>query len=140
MASVWEELKRRNVVKVAVAYAIVAWLLMQVVSTFFPALNLPTWTITFVAALLIIGFPIALLLTWAYELTPEGMKPTKAVSLSESITKVTGRKLDFAIIGLMAIGIGFLLLKVYMPQESESEVVVQEEATVVEPAPESLAP
>ncbi len=69
MASVWGELKRRNVVKVAVAYAIVGWLLVQVADTFFPALQLPEWTITFVAALLLLGFPVALLLSWAYELT-----------------------------------------------------------------------
>lgn len=55
--SFWEELKRRKVIKVAVAYAVVAWVLVQVADTFFPALQLPEWTLTFVAALLILGFP-----------------------------------------------------------------------------------
>ncbi len=57
MASVWGELKRRNVLKVAVAYAIVGWLLVQVADTFFPALQMPEWTVTFVAGLVILGFP-----------------------------------------------------------------------------------
>ncbi len=92
-------MKRRNVVKVAVAYAIVGWLLIEVASVLGPALNLPDSATTLVAFLLILGFPVALLLTWAYELTPEGMKKTKSVPLSESISRVTGRKLDFVIIG-----------------------------------------
>ncbi len=109
MASVWGELKRRNVVKVAVAYAIVGWLLVQIADTFFPALQLPEWTVTFVAGLVILGFPLALILSWAYELTPEGMEQTKSVPLSESITKVTGRKLDFAIIGALVLALGFVV-------------------------------
>jgi len=114
MASVWGELKRRNVVKVAVAYAIVGWLLVQVADTFFPALQLPEWTVTLVAGLVILGFPIALILSWAYELTPDGMERAKSVPLSESIAKVTGRKLDFVIIGLMALGILFLVVDNYV--------------------------
>ncbi len=69
MASVWGELKRRNIVKVAVAYAIVGWILVEVSSVLGPALNLPDWVTTFVAFILILGFPVALLLSWAYELT-----------------------------------------------------------------------
>ncbi len=106
MASVWQELKRRNVVKVAVAYAIVGWLLVEVSSVLGPALNLPDWATSFVAFLLILGFPVAMLLTWAYELTPDGMTRTKSVPLSESITHITGRKLDFVIIGVLVLAVG----------------------------------
>jgi len=63
--SFWGELRRRNVAKVAVAYAIVGWILVQIADTSFPTLQLPQWTITFVAALLILAFPVAPLLTWA---------------------------------------------------------------------------
>jgi len=108
MASVWGELKRRNVVKVAVAYAIVGWLLVQVADTFFPALQLPEWTVTFVAGLVILGFPLALILSWAYELTPEGIKLERAVAAGESITHITGRKIDFAIIGALVLALGFV--------------------------------
>ncbi len=114
MASVWDELKRRNVVKVAVAYAIVGWLLVQVADTFFPALQLPEWTVTFVAGLVILGFPLALILSWAYELTPDGMERTKSVPLSESMAKVTGRKLDFMIIGVLVLAITFLVVDNYV--------------------------
>ncbi len=105
MASVWGELKRRNVVKVAVAYAIVGWLLIEVTSTVFPLVQLPDWTATFVAMLILVGFPIALILSWAYELTPDGMERTNSVPISDSITKVTGRKLDFVIIGVLTIAV-----------------------------------
>jgi len=74
--SFWGELRRRNVVKVAIAYGVVGWLLVQVAGAFFPALQLPTWTVTLVAALVILGFPIALLLSWAFELTPQGIVRT----------------------------------------------------------------
>ena len=80
MASVWAELKRRNVVRVAAAYAVVGWLLVQIADTLFPALQLPEWTVTFVAGLVILGFPMALILSWAYELTPDGMERTKSGS------------------------------------------------------------
>jgi len=107
----WEELKRRNVVKVAVAYAIVGWLLVQVAATFFPVLQLPAWTVTFVAGLVVLGLPLALILSWAYELTPDGMERTKAVPFRESITKVTGRKLDFLIIGVLLIAVVFFAVE-----------------------------
>src|SRR6266536_2492430 len=71
------ELKRRNVYKVAIAYAIVAWLLMQVATQVFPFLEIPNWAIRLVIMLIVIGFPIALVIAWAFELTPEGLKRTE---------------------------------------------------------------
>src|ERR1700746_1236879 len=72
------ELKRRNVYKVAIAYAVVAWLLMQVASQIFPFFEIPNWAVRLVVLLLIIGFPVALILAWAFELTPEGLKRTES--------------------------------------------------------------
>jgi hypothetical protein len=66
------ELKRRNVYKVAIAYAIVAWLLIQIATQTFPFFEIPSWMVRAVIVLLILGFPIALILAWAFELTPEG--------------------------------------------------------------------
>jgi len=94
------ELRRRNVFKVGVAYAIVAWLLIQLTDTVAPAMHLPGWTLSLIIYLLIFGFPLILLFTWAFELTPEGLKPTHHVELDDSILHITGRKFDFAIIGL----------------------------------------
>jgi hypothetical protein len=85
------ELKRRNVFRVALAYVIVAWLLLQVSDTLVPALYLPEWFHSGVAFLLILGFPLALLFAWAYELTPEGLKRETDVVRDASITSDTGR-------------------------------------------------
>jgi TolB-like protein/Tfp pilus assembly protein PilF len=71
------ELKRRNVYKVAIAYAVVAWLLMQVASQIFPFFEIPNWAVRLVVLLLVIGFPVAIILAWAFELTPEGLKRTE---------------------------------------------------------------
>jgi hypothetical protein len=87
------ELKRRNVYKVAVAYAVVAWLLIQVATQVFPFFEIPNWAVRLVVLLLILGFPVALILSWAFEITPEGIKRESEVDPSESITHHTGRKL-----------------------------------------------
>ncbi len=71
------ELKRRNVYKVAIAYAVIAWLLMQIATQVFPFLEIPNWAIRLVIMLIVIGFPIALVIAWAFELTPEGLKRTE---------------------------------------------------------------
>ena len=110
MASVWAELKRRNVVRVAIAYAIVTWLLIEISSTIFPILKLPDWATTLVTVLLLLGFPVALIFAWAFEVTPEGIKKERDVDRSDSITQITGRKLDFAIIGVLVVAVGFLLV------------------------------
>jgi len=109
MASFWGELRRRKVVKVAVTYAIVVWVLVEVAATVFPILQLPEWTVTLVTMLLLLGFPVALFLSWAYELTPEGVKKDKDVVRSDSVTPLTGRKLDFAIIGVLAIAVVYFI-------------------------------
>jgi TolB-like protein/Tfp pilus assembly protein PilF len=105
------ELKRRNVYKVAIAYAVVAWLLMQIASQIFPFFDIPSWGVRLVVLLLIIGFPIALILAWAFELTPEGIKRTEEVDLSKSIRRKTGRKLDFLIIAVLLLVIAALLFQ-----------------------------
>jgi hypothetical protein len=97
----FHELKRRNVVRVAAAYAVVAWLLIEVSDTIFPRLGFPDWTVTFIIVLVALGFPLALFLSWAYELTAEGVKRTEEVPVEASVTRLTGRRLDFAIIGVM---------------------------------------
>ncbi len=81
--SFFSELKRRNVYKVAVAYAVVGWLLIQVATQVFPFLEIPNWVIRLVIALVAIGFPVALVIAWAFELTPEGLKRTEAADLTE---------------------------------------------------------
>lgn len=107
MASMWTELKRRNVVRVAIAYSIVAWLALQIADTVTQILDLPNWISQAVLLLLGVGFVIAVIVAWAYELTPEGIKRERDVDRSESITDLTGRKVDFIIIGVLVVALGF---------------------------------
>src|SRR6476659_9194431 len=87
------ELQRRNVYRVAVTYAVVSWLLIQIATQVFPFFDIPTWLVRVVVLLLALGFPVALILAWAFELTPEGIKRTEEVPPHESIRHHTGRKL-----------------------------------------------
>src|SRR6476469_10427414 len=91
--SFFAELKRRNVYKVAVAYAVVAWLLIQAASILFPTFEAPAWVMKVFVAVIVLGFPIALVFSWAFEITPEGIKRESEVAPDQSITSHTGRKL-----------------------------------------------
>jgi hypothetical protein len=123
--SIFNELKRRNVFKVAAAYIIVAWLLLQVSDTLVPALHLPEWFHTGVAFVLILGFPVALIFAWAFELTPEGLKKEKNVDRSESITHITSRKLDFLIIGVLVVALGYFSYDKFVLDASRDAVLVE---------------
>ena len=81
MNNFFSELKRRNVYKVAVAYAVVGWLLVQVTTQVFPIFEIPNWALRLIVLAIIIGFPIALVIAWVFELTPEGLKRTEDVDL-----------------------------------------------------------
>jgi TolB-like protein/predicted negative regulator of RcsB-dependent stress response len=135
----WGELRRRNVFKVAVAYAIVAWLLIEMTATVFPALKLPEWTVTFVTALILISFPVILIGAWAFEVTPDGLKRTREVPLEHSITHVTGRKFDFAIIGLLAIAVVFLIVDNYVLVDEPAPAVSEQSELAVQPVEKSIA-
>ena len=106
----FSELKRRSVFKVATAYAVVAWLLIEVSATIFPILNLPYWAVPLVTVLLLLGFPLVLIFAWAFELTPEGLKRDKDIGPSRSPHSKAGRRLDFVIITAMAIALVYFAL------------------------------
>lgn len=112
--NLFEELKRRNVFRVAVAYTIVGWVLVQVANTFFPALRLPDWTITLVAGLVILGFPVALLLAWAYQITPSGIKPTAEVQTRQGPFRASEQRLNYAILGLVALAVALIIVDRYV--------------------------
>jgi TolB-like protein len=117
--SLFNELKRRNVFRVGIAYGVTAWLLIQISDTVLPRIGLPESAVTLVIVLLLIGFVPALIFAWAFEMTPEGLKRERDVDRSQSITRQTGRKLDRVIIGIMAVVIAFLLLDRFVLQENE---------------------
>jgi hypothetical protein len=105
----FEELKRRNVVRVGAAYAVVAWLVLQVVDTIAPLMAMPEWVPGFVLILVGVGFPIALVFAWAYEITPEGLKKTEEVDVDASLTAETGRKIDRMTIAGLVVLVVFLV-------------------------------
>jgi len=109
MKDLLSELKRRNVFRVAVAYVIATWVVTQVAATVFPILEAPDWTVKVVLLLTILGFPIALVIAWAYELTPEGIRRESDVERGASTAKQTGNKLDRSIIVVLLIGISWLV-------------------------------
>ena len=109
MSSFFDELKRRNVVRVGAAYLIVAWVLAQIADLGLENFGTPEWVIKTILLLLGLGFPLALFFAWAFELTPEGLKREKDVDRSKSVTPLTGRKLDFVIIGALVMALGYFL-------------------------------
>src|SRR5437868_1788434 len=105
------ELKRRNVYKVAVAYAVVGWLVIQVTATIVPALHLPGGLTTAVVVLTLVGFPVALVIAWAFEMTPEGMKRTENVPPDKVIPQWSKKKFAALVIGVAVIAAGLLIFR-----------------------------
>jgi len=106
--SIYSELKRRNVFRVAIAYLAAAWLLIEVAGTLFPGFGIPDWAFRFVVIVLSIGFLPTLIFSWAYEITPEGLKREKEVMRDLSITHLTAKRLDSITIGLIILAIAFI--------------------------------
>ena len=139
--SFFNELKRRNVFRVGIAYLVVAWLAMQVADVVLNNVEAPGWVFHVIVLALGIGFMLALFFAWAFELTPEGLKKEKDVDRTQSITAKTGRKLDFAIIGLLALTVVYLLWDKLgtAPATAPPEEIAAVEAPVVETATKSIA-
>src|SRR5712671_4585306 len=114
----FSELKRRNVYKVAVAYAVVSWLLIQVATQVFPFFEIPNWAVRLVVLLLILGFPVALILSWAFEITPEGIKRESEVAHEQSTARHTGRKIVALTIVVAVIAAGLLVFQLVRPKSA----------------------
>jgi TolB-like protein/predicted Zn-dependent protease len=128
------ELKRRNVFRVGAAYAIVAWVLIEVAHTAFPTLQLPDWTTTLVTVLLIMGFPVALVIAWAFELTPDGLKLDTAEDSTEPVTRKARSKLDLAIVGLLVLAVVYFAVdKFVLKAEPDPVEVIAEEISSADP-------
>ena len=111
LPSFFAELKRRNVYKVAVAYAVIGWIVMQIASTVLPTFHTPEWALQTLVVIVALGFPVALVLAWAFELTPEGIKRAEDVAPNESITRRTGRKLTAIIIVIAVLAAGLFVFQ-----------------------------
>ena len=105
--SLFAELKRRNVVRVGIAYAVIAWVVAQIAEFAFENFGAPDWVLKTVVVLLLLGLPLILVFAWAFELTPEGLKREKDVDRSQSITSQTGHKLDRTIIAVLVVALAW---------------------------------
>ncbi|MGA9574974.1 MAG: tetratricopeptide repeat protein [Lysobacterales bacterium] len=126
MNNFFAELKRRNVFRVGLAYVIVSWIALQFVDVVQDPLNLPLWLPKVVIVLLAIGFPIALIISWAFELTPEGLMKTANADQYESITPRTGQKINKLIIGGLTLAVVFLLVERFYPDNEEPGISTPE--------------
>ncbi len=135
--SLFVELKRRNVFRVGAAYLVVGWLLIEVADTVFPRLGLPDWTVTFVIALLLLGFPVAVFLAWAFELTPEGVKRTEEVALQESVTPQTGRTIDRLILVGMVVVVVVIVADRFLFKDSGPDASAPAAEQAARSSPES---
>ena len=107
---VFEQLKQRNVFRVAVLYLVVCWLILDPVHVVFHMLDFPIWANQLVVMLMALGFPAVVIFAWVFEITPEGLKPTVQVPHQESIRKLTGRRLDRAIIAVLAVALAYFIV------------------------------
>ena len=132
-----EQLKHRNIIRVAILYLVACWLVLDPVHVVFHMLEVPAWANRLVVILMVIGFPVVLLFAWVYEITPEGLKPTVEVEPHRSIRKLTGQRLDRAIVVVMALAIAYLLVDKFWISK---HVAAEQAMAVVAPASPAIAP
>jgi TolB-like protein/lipopolysaccharide biosynthesis regulator YciM len=140
--SLFAELKRRNVFRVGIAYLVVSWLVLQVADVMIDNIGAPDWLFSSILLVLGIGFPVVLVFAWAFELTPDGLKRESEVDRSQSIAPQTGKKLNNAILALMALAIAYLLFDKFSGNRPDSvstpaAEVAQAMQPETEPAPDS---
>jgi TolB-like protein/Tfp pilus assembly protein PilF len=133
--SFFNELKRRNVFRVGIAYAVASWVLLQIVDLVLENITAPDWVMQVFMLALAIGFPITVIMAWAFEMTPEGIKRETEVDRSQSITPKTGRKLDRIIIAFLALAVVFLIIDPFeegtepATGEAAPEMIAEQPAT-----------
>ena len=111
----WSELKRRNVVRVAALYVVASWVILQVADVLFDVLELPPEWTRVVLAVLILGFPLASIFAWVYEVTPEGLKRDADVDRSSTVVQATARRLNYITIGVVAVGMALFAIDRFGP-------------------------
>ncbi len=137
--SLFDELKRRNVFKVGIAYIVVAWLLLQVADVILNNIEAPGWVFHTILLVLALGFPLISLFAWAFEMTPDGLKREHEVDRSQSITTNTGRKLDFVVIGVMALALAYFAYDKFAASPDMDQVLAEPTSIAAE-QPVSIVP
>lgn len=138
--SFFEELKRRNVVRMAILYGVASWLLLQLADVLFDQLGVPAWAFRLVLGLLVLGFPFALIFSWVFELTPEGLKRERDIERNQSITRQTAHKINITIIVLLVLAIGGLIADRLIPEQRSNTAETAGKVSSVESASSSIAP
>src|SRR5262245_46919409 len=138
--SLFAELQRRNVFRASLAYLALGWVVTQVTATVAPMLHLPEWIGPVVLWIGIIGFPFLVMFAWIYEITPEGIKRESEVERDESITRVTGRRLDYAAIALLAVAIVLFVFDRMSPRAPEPATSAGTQAPAAPGASAETAP
>jgi adenylate cyclase len=138
--SLFNELKRRNVVRVAIAYAVASWVLLQIADLVLENIAAPPWVIQAMMLVILLGFVASVVIAWAYELTPEGVKRQVDIDRDQSITAVTGHKLDRIIIGFLALAVVYFVYDKSItpepPPANPSPMVVEQAVDIPEPPAE----
>ena len=137
--SVFEELKRRNVVRVGIAYVVIGWVLAQVAEFAADNFGAPDWVLKMFVVFLLLGLPLALFFAWAFEMTPDGIKREKDVDRSQSVTQKTGRKLDRISIGVLVLAVGVLLTERFIPVDESAPVAVEPADVEIVSSSQSIA-
>lgn len=136
---IFKELKRRNVIRVGLAYTLAAWVLLQIVDFALEVIVAPDWILQVFVLAAAIGLPIAVIFAWVFEMTPEGIKRESQIDRTQSITPHTGRKLDRVIIATLALAVVFLLADKFMlspePDQALSTPTVEEQPTATVTTP-----
>jgi TolB-like protein/Tfp pilus assembly protein PilF len=133
MRSFFKELRRRNVYRVGAMYAVAGWLLVQIATQVLPIFEVSALALRLIVLVILAGFPVALALSWIYEVTPQGIKRTEEVAPQESITHRTGRRLDFVIIAVLGVAVIFLVVQHYWMPQKTSAVPVTDKSVAVLP-------
>ena len=128
MKQFYSELKRRNVFKSALAYVVVSWVIIQVMSIILPTIEAPSYVMKLLLVVLIIGFPLWIVFAWVYEITPDGIKKTLSINIEESVTLETSNRLNKIIIA--ALGIAIVLLSINLFNNNKRNNVSNSEETV----------
>ena len=131
MSHLIEELKRRNVIRVGIAYLVATWVVLQIADLVLENIGAPDWVMQALMLVLALGFPVVLLFSWAFELTPEGIKREKDVVRGDSITRQTAHKLDRMTVGLLFIVILIVAAERLMPEADAPEPVTESPASTV---------
>ena len=138
--SLLSELKRRNVYRVGAAYAVVAWVVVQVSSVFVPALNLPSSVVSFLAFVALLGLPVVLVLAWLYELTPQGLKRTDDAPQDDALAPVKAQRLNYVIIGSLAVAVAVLIVDRIWFRDAAAPVDAERTTAAIAPPTAAATP